>query len=411
MARRMKDSGVAWIGQVPAGWEMRRNKYLFLEHKNIVGNESQNLQLLSLTTHGIVKKSAEDIGGKKPESYDTYQTVKAGQLVLCLFDLDCSAVFSGYCKYNGMISPAYKVFDGTDDIDLSYYSYWFEFVFVNRKYKQYSKNVRFSLGIDDFGALYSPRPPLAEQMKIAEFLDRECGKLDALVEKVKEQIAQLEACKKSIITEAVTRGNRKMARLKNVATIFGRIGYRGYTTEDIVGEGEGALSLSPSNIKDGYIDYSNRTYISTFKYEESPEIKVFNGDIILVKTGSSYGKSCIVENLPCCATINPQLAVIKQIKCNTRFLYYILQTPSIRNQAELTVVGGTIPTMAQSKMGNWTIPFPPLAEQKEIAEYLDKKCGKIDGLIKKSKEQLEKLAEYKKSLIYEYVTGKKEVSA
>jgi type I restriction enzyme S subunit len=201
----------------------------------------------------------------------------------------------------------------------------------------------------------------------------------------------------------------KLARLKNCAKVFGRIGFRGYTTADIVNEGEGALSLSPSNLKDIRMDYAKRTYISWSKYEESPEIKVYKGDIVFVKTGSSYGKACIVDDMPCEATLNPQLVVLKCFSCHNRYLNYYLQTPLIKYQVELIVSGGTIPTMSQEKMGCWKIILPPLSEQQAIADYLDEKCAAIDAMIVEKEVLIADLEAYKKSLIYETVTGKREV--
>ena len=125
----MKGSGIPWIGEIPCHWDIRRNKTVFSCEKEIVGENSANIQLLSLTTNGIRKKSVDDTSGKVPESYDTYQYVHKDNLVLCLFDLDCSAVFSGLSKYEGMISPAYKVIKCNDNIVPGYADYWFRSVF------------------------------------------------------------------------------------------------------------------------------------------------------------------------------------------------------------------------------------------------------------------------------------------
>lgn len=108
MTRKMKDSGIEWIGEIPEEWEVVRNKNIFNRKKEIIENEWKNTQLLSLTTKGIIKKDISILEGKLPESFSTYQFVNKGDLVLCLFDLDMSAVFNGYCQYDGMISPAYK---------------------------------------------------------------------------------------------------------------------------------------------------------------------------------------------------------------------------------------------------------------------------------------------------------------
>ena len=201
-----------------------------------------------------------------------------------------------------------------------------------------------------------------------------------------------------------TLGNRIITKLKYVSSINGRIGFRGYTQNDLVDEGDGAITISPSNIKGMNTDFSKCTYVSWYKYNESPEIKVCKGDIILVKTGSSYGKSALIQNLPQPATINPQLVVLKDIKINKKILFYFLQTDFVKRQMDLAVIGGAIPTMTQVKIGNTILILPPLSEQKAIAEFLDKKCGEVDALIADIQQEIETLEQYKRSVITESVT-------
>lgn len=178
--------------------------------------------------------------------------------------------------------------------------------------------------------------------------------------------------------------------LKDITTIFGRIGFRGYTKEDIVQKDEGAISLSPTNIKNERICYDDNTYISNFKYEESPEIKIYNDDIIFVKTGSSYGKSAIIKNLPQKATINPQLIVFKDIKINRNILFNILNTNSFNRFLQKIVVAGAIPTLSQEQIYKYPITLPTKKEQEKIAEILS---AWDDGI-----ETLEKLIEQKEIL-------------
>lgn len=178
--------------------------------------------------------------------------------------------------------------------------------------------------------------------------------------------------------------------LKDITTIFGRIGFRGYTKEDIVQKDEGAISLSPTNIKNERICYDDNTYISNFKYEESPEIKIYDDDIIFVKTGSSYGKSAIIKNLPQKATINPQLIVFKDIKINRNILFDILNTNSFNRFLQKIVVAGAIPTLSQEQIYKYPITLPTKKEQEKIAEILS---AWDDGI-----ETLEKLIEQKEIL-------------
>lgn len=196
----------------------------------------------------------------------------------------------------------------------------------------------------------------------------------------------------------------KTIRLKYVVEILGRIGFRGYTEQDLVDENEGAITLSPSNIQNMKMDYSKCSFLTWQKYYESPEIKIKDRDVLFVKTGSTYGKAGYVENLPMEATINPQLVVFKNIKMNSKLLFYMLQMPLVKDQCELAVVGGTIPTMSQVKIGNIYIPSLPLNEQQRIADFLDRECGKIDGLKADIQAQIDTLEQYKRSVITEAVT-------
>ena len=157
-----------------------------------------------------------------------------------------------------------------------------------------------------------------------------------------------------------------MIRLKYVVDIFGRIGFRGYTEQDLVDEYEGAITLSPSNIQNMKMDYSKCSFLTWQKYYESPEIKIKNGDVLFVKTGSTYGKVGYVENLPMEATINPQLVVFKNISMNSKLLFYMLQMSFVK--------------------------------------FLDRECGKIDGLKADIQAQIDTLEQYKRSIITEAVT-------
>ena len=167
-------------------------------------------------------------------------------------------------------------------------------------------------------------------------------------------------------------------RLRDLCTVFGRIGFRGYTRNDIVEKGFGAITLSPSNMQDnGNMNYSVVSYISWKKYEESPEIKVKANDVLIVKTGSSYGKTCIIRDLPEKATINPQIAVLKYSFVNNQWLTYFLNAPFAQEQFRKYVIGTSIPTFSQEKLSSTLLPLPPKNEQ----EHLTKKLSLLDKWI------------------------------
>ena len=181
--------------------------------------------------------------------------------------------------------------------------------------------------------------------------------------------------------------NWEWVRLGNVCKVFGRIGFRGYTKKDLVEKGEGAISLSPSNMDEMKLNFDKCTYISWFKYEESPEIMINKGDIIVVKTGSSYGKTSIVQDLPEKTTLNPQLMVLKQINCNRNYLCYFLNSAYFRKVFEELVNGTAIPTFSQEKFSSKEFPLPPLAEQHRIVEKIQEAFAEIDS-IENNKELL-----------------------
>lgn len=172
----------------------------------------------------------------------------------------------------------------------------------------------------------------------------------------------------------------EVIKVRDIANIFGRIGFRGYTVNDIVKEGYGAISLSPSNITNNKINYNNCTYISWFKYEESPEIKIKDNDVLLVKTGSTVGKTAIVKELKEKATLNPQIVVFKNLKIDAKLFSFLVSDKLFQNQIISSVVGGAIPTLSQEQVYNFKIPLPPLPEQTAIAEALSDADAWIESL-------------------------------
>ena len=270
-----------------------------------------------------------------------------------------------------------------------------------------------------------PLPPLAEQQRIVDVIGQSFSILDtidalqaqytdnltalkaklidaAIQGRLTEQLPedgtaeelyqQLQIQKKRIEDSGVLKGRKKKTilslddaefpftippswkwiRLDSVAEIYGRIGFRGYKKSDIVEQGKGALSLSPSNITtEGKCIYDRCTFITWDKYEESPEIMVNEEDVVIVKTGSSYGKCGVIKSLPEKATINPQLAILKHILCNRYYLHIVLNSTMARKQYESFVVGAATPTFSQENMANFILPLPPLPEQERIVKKLD----------------------------------------
>ena len=200
-------------------------------------------------------------------------------------------------------------------------------------------------------------------------------------------------------------------RLRELCTVFGRIGFRGYTRNDIVEKGFGAITLSPSNMQDnGNMNYSVVSYISWKKYEESPEIKVKANDVLIVKTGSSYGKTCIISDLPEKATINPQIAVLKYSFVNNQWLTYFLNAPFAQEQFRKYVIGTSIPTFSQEKLSSTLLPLPPKNEQEHLIKKLSL-LGKCIGSYNVIQQLIDRLNvdiydKLKKSILQEAIQGK-----
>lgn len=419
--RQMKDSGIAWVGEIPQEWDIQKNKYIFKIKKDIV-LPNKSYQLLSLTTNGIREKDEDDCSGKVPENYDGYQIVRRNDLVMCLFDLDCSAVFSGISQYDGMISPAYKILKINNSISNErYYAYWFIYVSSKRYYKQYSKNLRYTLNADEFNRLFSPVPPLDEQKRIADFLDKECDKMDELKADIQAQIDTLEQYKRSVITEAVTHGLNPDVPMKDSAVWFGKIpnswtvvkGKYVFTQRNTRGNNIALQLLSPTQ-KYGVIPqekYEELSGMSAVKLNDSTNFAllktIHKGDYCISLRSFQGG----FEYSEYEGVVSPAYQVFYPIVNVDRGYYkYLFKEKGfieVMNSYTMSLRDGK--NIAFDDFGNTFIPVPPVEEQKIIAEYLNKKCAEIEQTITDKKAQLDTLDEYKKSLIYEYVTGKKEV--
>ena len=423
-----KDSGIAWIGQIPKHWEVIRNKYVFTHKKEIVGSKFKNFDILSLTKNGIKIIVESDQKGKVPDSFETYQIVKKDDIVMCLFDLDVSAVFSGISKYSGIISPAYKIFNPKENLNFKYAGYFFDFVFVNRKFKQYSKNIRFTLGTDEFMNLKIPLPPLNEQKKIAEFLDKKCEIIDKRLSNLERKIKSLKEYKKSLISECVTKGlnpknmefkdsqiswigqipkHWEVKRLKYIATKIYK--GNGITKEQVFENGD----MPCVRYGEIYTKY-NYSFDKCFSYTFE---KVLNstsyfgyGDILFTCTGElieEIGKNVVYLGDKKCLAGGD--IIILNHQQNPSFLNYALDCNYARNQKSHGKAKLKVVHISSREISNLFVVLPPLNEQKEISEFLDKKCEKIDRLNENYTKQITTLKEYKKSLIYECVTGKKEI--
>jgi type I restriction enzyme S subunit len=272
---------------------------------------------------------------------------------------------------------------------------------------------------------------IEEQQKIVDFLDYKTGECDRFISNRQKQIELLNEQKVTIINKAVTKGinptakmkpsgiewigdipeNWKVSKVKFVATVKGRIGFRGYTVDDLVDEGKGALTLGATQInKEGEIDLAKSVFISWDKYYESPEIIVQEGDILVVQRGSTIGASGIVSSNIGCATINPSLTILKRVKMN-RYLLFLQLRSKIVKEAITTIFNETaIPMLSQNQISNFNVLLPPNEEdQQSIIDFIKQETLKIETLISKYQKQIELMKEYRTALISQAVTGKIDV--
>lgn len=420
-----KDSGVQWLGEIPSHWGLRRTKYVWKETDS--RSEFGSEQLLSVSQYDGVRKAQLD---SRSESLKGYKIVKQDELVINIMLAWLGGL--GVSKHEGIVSPAYCVYKLQDAQNPRFLHYLYRTPMYLAEFARHSTGIvpsRWRMYTDDFGEVLTLLPPIEEQDAMVAYLDTATAKIDEAIAQQQKMIDLLNERKQIIINNAVTKGlnpdapmkdsgvdwigdipgHWEIKKLKHVCQAFGRIGFRGYSTTDLVDEGEGCITLSPSNMRDGQMQYEKCTYLSWEKYEESPEIKVFNGDILFVKTGSTYGKSSIVEDLPLEATINPQLLVFKNFTCNNMFLANVLQSTAIKTQVEVSVIGGTIPTISQQKILNYVFPYPTEDEQEAIVAYIENKSTPINAAIKASERQISLLQERKQIIINDVVTGKVKV--
>lgn len=401
---------------MPSHWSIIQNRFLFRYDGQKVGDAHDDYQLLSLTTGGVKERDINASGGKVPASYNNYQTVKKGQIVFCLFDLDCSAVFSGVSNYDGMITSAYDVFSSTAMMDNGYADYWFKYVFSNRYYKMFSKSIRYTITGDMFRSLKTPVPPMVEQKRISAFLFEQETKVDALIANVQKQIEKLKAYKQSLITEVVTKGLDPNVPMKESGVEWiGEIPVHW----DVVKTGRlfkennrkpygNDTPLSLSQV-DGLIatDDMKESSLKTSTYDNWKRVEL--GDLVLNRFKAHLG---VLFAATLTGIVSFHYGVYEARRSLVpkfyEYLYHADQYRAILGNASNGMVVG-LQNLSNLNFYSTYSLYPAYEEQKEIVAYLDKKCSQIDSLISIKQEKIEKLEHYKRSLIYEYVTGKKEV--
>lgn len=410
MPRSFKESINPYIGLIPSEWKEIKNRYLFVHDKIIVKEKYKETQLLSLTTKGIVKKDIESNEGKMPSDFGTYQEVKKDQVVLCLFDLDCSAVFSGVSSYDGMISPAYKVVSCTDRILPRFAEYWFENIGNRRSYMYHSKSLRYTINDDMFKDIYTCVPSIEEQLKIISLLDDRLGKADIAISKIEEEIDSLIKLKKSAISKEMFGPNsEKWNQTKLLNLLSMKITDGPHETPVFVDEG--IPFISAEAIYTGRIDFDHKRGNITQEYYEEcckkyiPKVN----DIYMVKSGGTTGNLAIVDTNEIFTIWSPLAAIRVNNKNYYKFVYYYLFSAEFQYQIALNWSYGTQQNIGMRTLEQMQIRYPDFETQKKIADSLDAQLSKVDELIALKRQKIVFLKKYKESFLYSVITGKKEV--
>ena len=411
--REMKDSGIEWIGDIPVYWKIMPNKYLMRKEKKICP-VYHGEDILSLTMKGVIVRDL-DAGGKMPASFDGYQRLEAGNLLMCLFDIDVTPRCVGLIKQAGVSSPAYSQFVLRKGADAAYYCYYYTMLDNDKTLLHLAKNLRHSLTEDQLGAIPVIVPPIEEQQRIADFLDTKCAEIDALTADIQTQIDTLEQYKRSVITETVTKGLNPNAEMKDSGIEWvGKMPlawdavpnkYLMYKVKNIcpVYNGEDILSLTTNGVIIRDLNGGGKMPTSFDGYQ-----KVTPGNLLMCLFEIDVTPRCIglVKNFGLTSPAYSQFVMRTGAYAPYYYYYYLM----VDYTKELLHMAKNLRhSLTEDQLGAIKAPNPPYEEQVQIAEFLDKKCVEINLVIEDKNRQLATLDEYKKSLIFEYVTGKKEV--
>lgn len=418
--RATKNSGFEWIGEIPTSWELYKGKYMFTQ-RNLRGNTIE-LQLLSPTQkYGVVPQSVyEDRSGmnavklNENANLSALKTIHKGDFCISLRS------FQGgfeYSEYEGVVSPAYQVFYPVVKVARGYYKYLFKDSGFIEKMNSYTMTLRDgkNIAFADFGNTYIPCPPVDEQQRIADFLDAKCAEIDALTADIQTQIDTLEQYKRSVITETVTKGLNPNAEMKdsgvfymapmNAAWKLTKIGYicsklsRSFAPEDtaLICSNKGKVQVRADDLTGIMVSDDNAMQ------------GIHAGDIAIHGMDTWHGAIALSE-------YDGKITRVVHVCDSTedkRFVVYYMQHLAFQGVYKLIsngVRGNTSDFRSWDKVRDIWIAIPETKEeQAAICDYLDSQCTAVEEVIATKKEQLEVLGEYKKSLIFEYVTGKKGV--
>lgn len=419
--REMRDSGVVWIGEIPEEWSLIRFKDKYKNSKEIAGEKSIEYQRLALTLNGVVQRPKNDSDGLQPKEFDTYQVLHENDFVFKMIDLqNISTSRVGLSPYTGLVSPAYIRFRPKNNTQYPRFIYYFLMgMYYNCVFNNLGGDgVRSALNASDIGTLLIPYPDGKIQKQIGESLDTICANVDTLTTNIKTQIEKLKAYKQSLITEVVTKGLDPTVPMKDSGVEWiGEIPahwkiQRGKALfkETDARSADGSEELLTVSQYTGITPRSQKN-VTMFEALSLEGYKICEiGDIAANTMWLWAGAIGISEYR---GVVSPSYNVYRQRSNNfaPRYLDHLLRAPMlVQEYASLsTGIRASRLRLYPKDFFNIMFPVPPLEEQQAILDALNSKLSAVDRLIAIKQAKIEKLEQYKRSLIYEYVTGKREV--
>lgn len=425
-----QDINLPWLKAIPAHWEVRRNKNIFTEQKEIVGEKSSNYTLLSLTLNGIVPRDM-DGGGKFPESFDKYKIVRIGDMAFCLFDIDETPRTVGLSGHDGMLTGAYTIMH-VSNINSRFIYYYYLALDNGKMLKPLYSGLRKTININTFQSTKVPVPPRDEQDQIVHFLDWKVSSINKLISNYRHQIALLDEMKQQRIDKAVVKGLHERSFIHNddirwdidypehwqIRRIRESFSFRkglSITKANLEETGIAVISYgqihskknSGVGLNEELIRYVNKTYLPTNR-----SCLVEKGDFIFADTSedvSGCGNCAYVDQDDTIFAGYHSIIAHPAGSTNNKYLAYLFKSPTWRCQIRKKVTGVKVYSITQAMLKDAFILIPPATEQEEIVRHLDEVCAKIDAIIKKMEEKIENLQDLKIRLIADTVTGKIDV--
>lgn len=409
--REMKDSGIRWMGDIPSDWNVERVKHGFVRKKEEAHQE--NPIVLSLARAGVKARDISNNEGQIAESYYNYNPVDVDDLLINPMDLYSGANCS-ISKIKGVISPAYINLRYCEGHNPNYYDYYFKVQYWMMAFFAHGKGVsyenRWTLNAETLMNYPIIVPPFNEQCRIVKYLDLKCSQIDAIIEKQQTIIEKLKEYKLSMINEVTNVKEGISCHLGFISQMKNGLNF----TDTL--EGIRIKFLGVGDFKQ-YFFLDNEEQFSTVITESdiSEDYYLKDGDIVFVRSNGSkelVGRAVMVNNISFPLTYSGFCIRFRNIRpdiIDSRFLLYYFRSPDFRKQLEKYSQGSNISNMNQDLLSRMSFTIPSMEYQIDALEHLEIKCKKIDEKVDNTELFINKLLEYKKSLIYEVVTGKKEV--